>query len=124
MRTNASIIITACLFSLLLVLSFINSDALISITDELRVRVESLPDEPSCAVDSLSQLSDFWESRRELVGLTVPRAETDAVGEYIAICTVCAKSNNRLEYKKSMAQLLRAIDNIARLERVDINIFQ
>jgi hypothetical protein len=100
----------------MLVLALLSYRFIIDTTTALSDMVNSLPTELYSATASLQGIKDFWEEKKAVLSLTVPRSELESVSELIDLGIVSAEECSGVEYKKSMAQLLRAIDNIARLK--------
>ncbi len=124
MNPNTQVKLSLVLLSLLVAVSIANTCFITSVGNTLSEMILSLPNEATDATDELSAIKSYWESNKTLVSLTIPRSETDAVSEQIDIAIVSAEENSSVEYKKSMARLLRAIDNLVRLERLNLDILQ
>ena len=80
-----------------------------------------IDDEPS-ETEDLTQLLDVWEERAIFLELTLPKPELEKITELFEEAIIAASENSPIDYKKAMARLRRAIEDIKDLERISADI--
>lgn len=74
--------------------------------------------------ETLSELEEFWESRKEFVGLSISEVHIDNVSRLIISARHAYESGDKFELKKDLALLSDAAEGIRRYERLSLeNIF-
>lgn len=86
--------------------------------------LEKLPNDISDSVSVIRELAIFWDERKSILALTQSEPELNSISILFDELIICAEENNIEEYKKTMARLKRAIEDIKKLEEFSFeNIF-
>ena len=74
--------------------------------------------------DTLDELWDFWNSRSDLLGLSVSLREIDSATENLLVFQTACKERNQYSIKQSYALFCDSLDDILRYEKFSIgNLF-
>lgn len=111
------------MFAFLVALICINNIYINRIADELEDMRRSLPseltDENSSEVRNTAlHMLDFWRSNRSIAGLSVAKAELDQLSNHLVVLNCAAEVCDNTEYRKSVALLTLAINDLRRLEQI------
>ena len=86
--------------------------------------LEELPDDTSASLPKIRETAEYWERRRKILNLALSDPELEAISSLFDELIIGAEKGNNEEYKKTMARLKRAIEDIKELEEFSIkNIF-
>ena len=92
--------------------------------DELLRLTDALPDDPQEAAQALNELSDYWDSHRDWLGMSVSYLELNHVGELIVSMDINREQGETAEFLRCRALLSPAIDEVRRLEQFKVwNVF-
>lgn len=78
--------------------------------------LDTLPLDPKEASSAIRATAEYWSRRRTVLDLSIPKPELDAITSLLDELTVSAEEGNDEEFKKAMARLRRAIEDIGKLE--------
>lgn len=124
MANKSACAIAALLLALMISAVFINSKYVENTADHILSVLNELPDDMSDSVFEIREISDYWEKRKLILTITLSEPKLDAVSSLFDDLLINAEEGKADEYKKSMAQLKRAIENIRKFEEFSIeNIF-
>lgn len=116
-----SLIATSVLFILLIGTVATNFFFVNHVTDRMEQMVEVLPDiDSDGCVAAAQELQDYWESRRDLLGLSLGYNLIDRVCEQSALLLTCAEVRDVYGYHSARTLLLDAIDDARRTENFSI----
>ncbi len=115
----------ACLISaVFLVLLFFVVNANRIYTQNTANTIISALDASFEELDALTELRDYWESRRNILNLTHSEPELDHITELFDEIIIYAKAGNAEEYAKTTACIKHAVANLREIEEFSIkNIF-
>ena len=109
---------TLILFILLLSGILLNHWFIDDLTDQMEEHLAALPSvqSPNCTkqVDALCEL---WESKIDLVALSVPFPTLDRVSEEIAVLKACVACGDQYGFSSAHALLEDALGDLRRCER-------
>lgn len=95
-----------------------------STTDHILASLEELPDDISGSDAIINEIAEYWGERKEILGIALSEPELDKISSLFDELAIGAEEGNTEEYKKSMARLKRAIEDIRKHEEFSIeNIF-
>ena len=116
-----SLIATSVLFILLIGTVAANFFFVNRITDCMEQMVKNLPDidNADCVV-AAQELQEYWESRCDLLGLSLGYNLIDRVCEQSALLLTCAEIRDVYGYYSARTLLLDAIDDARRTENFSI----
>ena len=115
--------ISLSIFAVLLFLIVCNGIYINQTANELQERISSLP---SCAdaTAATSELTDFWEREKNLIGLSVPYEEISALDSYMTELSYAVTYKEENDFEKSRRLALRAAADLRRLEQFTVgNLF-
>ena len=114
-----SVVISLFLFALLVFLTAVN----VKFIGDSEKYIVSLAEEmanESGREDALSSLEDFWNRRKDIIGLTVSYTQLDRMSEML-VCARCAyDAKNEHEFQKYRALIIDAAEGISRTEKFSI----
>ena len=111
------------MFAFLVALICINNIYINRIADELEDMRRSLPseltDENSSEIRNTTlHMLDFWKSNRSIAELSVAKTELDQLSNHLVVLNCAAEVRDNTEYRKSVALLTLAINDLKRLEQI------
>ncbi len=122
MRSLIATIVLCCLMFLAATANFIYINHIANILDEM---TDDLPDinEPSC-VEKTDAICQEWEKHAPFVGLTVGFLTIDKFSEHCETLRSCAQVGDVYGYHSTLTLLKDSIDDMRRLEQLEIeNLF-
>lgn len=116
---------TVFLLLLTLALSTFNRYDINATADELKRRLDSVPDvESSECLACAEELYEYWKSKENLTGLTVSYPFIDRINEQAAMLCTCAANKDVYGFARARTLLYDAIDDLCRAERFSVgNLF-
>ena len=117
MSGKLSCLIAAAVLIVMIAAVITNSIYVKNTTDYILTLIED-PDSP------ISVLSQYWDERIPRLRLTLSQKELEDISLNINEAMICAEKQDDEEYKRSMARLRRAIEDIKKREEFSLeNIF-
>ncbi|MCQ2430180.1 MAG: DUF4363 family protein [Clostridia bacterium] len=116
-----AVIAAVCVLLAVVCLTVGNAVWIRNTVGDIRCMAEALPEQPSPeAAEAASRLTDELERHEAVMSLSVSYTLTDRVRELTASLRAHALSGDAAGYRSDKAMLLAAIDDLDRLERLDI----
>lgn len=85
---------------------------------------EELPKDISDSASMIQEIAEYWNERRKILNFSLSEPELNMISSLFDELIIGAQEGNSEEYKKSMARLKRAIEDIRELEEFSVeNIF-
>ncbi len=119
-------VIGGAVLAAVVVLVVVNAVFVGNTVEELTLRVEALPDtpDPMATPEEIAAIRDLLSSKEPLLGLSVSYAVMDKVTEALYGLEAAAEAGDVYQYGESLALLMDLVEDIGRLERVEIqNLF-
>lgn len=92
--------------------------------EHISASLEELPEDISDSASAIQEIADYWDERRKILNFALSEPELNAISSLFDELIIGAQEGNIEEYKKSMARLKRAIEDIKELEELSLeNIF-
>lgn len=124
MKNKYACSIAALLLVVTLSAVIINCIYVKSATDHILASLEELPDDIADSNSIINGIAEYWGERKEILGIALSEPELDKISSLFDELAIGAEEGNTEEYKKSMARLKRAIEDIRKHEEFSIeNIF-
>ncbi|MCQ2354756.1 MAG: DUF4363 family protein [Clostridia bacterium] len=126
---NYAVIISLSILAVLICIVFINCRFINGLCDDLEELRTTLPDKltgenTESAMAAASKMKSHWDDKRLIASFSVAETELDALQIQIDTLICAISENDNTEYRKAVAVLWTAIDDIRRLELVSAeNIF-
>ena len=117
----------ACAFAALLLAAMIaaiiiNCSFVKRTTDHILSSLTELSNSASSA--ELRKLAEYWDERRKIFAVSLSESELDRISSLFDDLIADSEGNDPNEYKKTMARLKRAIEDIRKFEEFSLeNIF-
>lgn len=115
-------VIGGAVLAAVVILVVINAIFVGNTVEELTVRVEDLPDtsDPVATPKEVASIREFLTSKESLLELSVSYAVIDKVAETLYVLEAAAEAGDVYQYRESLALLMDQVENIGRLERMEI----
>ena len=115
-------VIGGAVLAVVVVLVTVNAVFVGNTVEALTERAEALPDTPDPTVtpDEIASIREFLTSREALLGLSVSYAVIDKVTETLYGLEAAAEAGDVYQYRESLALLMDLVEDIGRLERMEI----
>ena len=109
--------ISLILFAVAITAVCINAAFIHSTAQEIKDLALSVVDGES---EAINELTDYWNTKRNLVALTVGLREVDAVSEQIIKLCACSELEDENTIYINYVLLCDAIDDITRYEKISL----
>lgn len=109
---------TVCIFVLILGVILINKIYLTTTSTELLRQAEVLREQIPESIESIDHLQSVWEQNKDIMQISVTHKRIDTVTDLIDALGAYALSRNEVEYKKTAALLINALEEIKRFEEL------
>lgn len=115
-------VIGGAVLAALVILVVINAIFVGNTVEELTARVEDLPDtpDPVATPKEVASIREFLTSKESLLELSVSYAVIDKVTETLYGLEAAAEAGDVYQYRESLALLMDLVEDIGRLERMEI----
>ncbi len=124
MKNKHACTIAALLLAAVLTVTAINSLYVKNTAEHILSSLQALPKSMEESSYSIKELSEYWEERKTMLNMGLSKPLLDKVSLAFDELLISAKEGDSEEYKKSMARLIRAIEDMKDLEEFSTeNIF-
>lgn len=115
-------VIGGAVLAAVVILVVINAIFVGNTVEELTARVEDLPDtpDPVATPEEVASIREFLTSKESLLELSVSYAVIDKVTETLYVLEAAAEAGDVYQYRESLALLMDQVEDIGRLERMEI----
>ena len=124
MKHSRSCFISSLLLLILVAGTFFNSMYLDRTVTDITNALDTLPDDPVSAKESVVSLCSFWEDRKGILKFTLSDSSLNTISLLFDEILIAIQNADNEEYQKATARLRRAVENINQLEKITLsNIF-
>lgn len=109
---------TVCIFALILGVIITNKIYLTTTSTELLRQAESLREEIPKSIGHIDRLQSDWKQNKDIMQISVTHKRIDTVTDLIDSLRAYAISHDEVEYKKTAALLINALEEIKRFEEL------
>ena len=115
-------VIGGAVLAMVVILVIINAVFVGNTVKELTERVESLPDtpDPVATPEEIASIRKLLGSKEPLLELSVSYAVIDKVTETLYCLEAAARAGDIFQYGESLALLMDLVEDIGRLEKLEI----
>lgn len=115
-------VIGGAVLAAVVILVVINAIFVGNTVEELTARVKDLPDtsDPVATPEEVASIREFLTSKESLLELSVSYAVIDKVTETLYVLEAAAEAGDVYQYRESLALLMDQVEDIGRLERMEI----
>ena len=115
-------VIGGAVLAAVVILVVINAIFVGNTVEELTARVEDLPDtpDPMATPEEVESNREFLTSKESLLELSVSYAVIDKVTETLYVLEAAAEAGDVYQYRESLALLMDLVEDIGRLEKLEI----
>ena len=124
MKHSNVCIISSLLLLILVAGAFFNARYLNRTVTDIISSLDDLPDDVLSAKESIIDLRDFWEERKQILKFTISDSSLNSISLLFDEVLIAIHNADNEEYQKATARLRRAVENINQLEKITLsNIF-
>lgn len=115
-------VIGGAVLAAVVVLVIINAVFVGNTVEALTERVEGLPDtpDPVATPEEIASIREFLTAKESLLELSVSYAVIDKVTETLYGLEAAAEAGDVFQYRENLALLMDLVEDIGRLERLEI----
>ena len=115
-------VIGGAVLAAVVILVVINAIFVGNTVEELTARVDGLPDtpDPVATPEEVASIREFLAAKESLLELSVSYAVIDKVTETLYGLEAAAETGDVYQYRESLALLMDLVEDIGRLERMEI----
>lgn len=124
MNNKSACTFAALLLSLMIAAVIFNCIYVKQTAEHIISSLDELPEDLSDSATIIQEIAKYWNGRRKILNISLSKPDLNTISLLFDELTIAAQEEDAEEYKRTMARLKRAIEDIRELEELTIeNIF-